>query len=205
MQATAKSPTGANGIPPGASAARLGEAAPPMGEAAPPFRKAPPGFLYVLRRTSKTTKFGVIGVLPGARLALLERGPAKTKLTDGRTDFEIDNEDLTDDTEAADIARNADEQLQAELAAWQQRTSSMLSPGQASSAPAPLIDPKAQADLGLAPAKTDASRSPAESGLQGSALDRPAYNQRLSLPYWYRYDPWGHRYYIDPYGRWVYY
>jgi len=77
--------------------------------------KAPPGFLYVLRHVSKTTDSGVMAIDPGIRLALIERGPAKTKVTDGHTDFEVDNDYLTDDMDLASLAQRSDPQSQAEL------------------------------------------------------------------------------------------
>ena len=153
----------------------------------------------------------MVGVDPGTRLALIERGPAKTKLTDGTMDFEVDNEDLTDDAEAARMARDADEQAQAVLAAWQQHWNAGMDQPLREPAGRGEISPRAQAALDAGPPVIAASRSAAGSPMQGSLLDRPAYNQHLSVPYWYRYgywyrsDQWGYRYYVDAYGRWIYY
>ena len=84
----------------------------------PPSRKAVPGFLYVLRYVSTTTETGLVGVGPGTRLALLDRGRTKSTLTDGTNDFVVENEYVTDDMDAAAMAARTDSQSQAALAAW---------------------------------------------------------------------------------------
>ena len=79
---------------------------------------APLGYLYVLQRVSKTTDSGVTGVDPGTPLLIINRGPEQTLLTDGTTQFQVDNSNLTNDTDVAELARSGDPQSQAALATW---------------------------------------------------------------------------------------
>jgi hypothetical protein len=175
---------------------------------ATPARKAPTGYLYVLRHVSKVTDSGVMGVDPGTLLALTSRGPVTSELTDGKTTFQIENESLTDDTDVAQMARRNDAQSQAAVAVLLQRKKAEME--QANKEMTDKVESAqklaAQREFELAKAAA-ANRAAAPVTVpQGSSLDRGAYDQHHSAPYWwYRRDYWGYHYYVDAYGRWVYY
>jgi hypothetical protein len=167
----------------------------PSAAAPAPAPKAPPGYLYVLRHISKKTDTGVIGIDPGTLLALISRGPVKSQLTDGSTDFEIENRSLTDDSSLAEMASSADAQTQAQLAALlAQRDAADLRAKRESTEKvenaerALAAQHVVPADIG--PANIAAASQPAATpkpafSPMGTSLDRGAYNQRRSVPWWW--------------------
>lgn len=190
-RAAAPASTGANG-------------ATALATPAPMVHKAPAGYLFVLRHVSKETDSGIVGVEPGTQLAVLSRGSATTKVSDGTNQFDIKNEDLTDDADAAQAALRASAQSQAALEAWmQQRNADIRKANQVAAA---QMAKQQQLDAQRAAARARSAAAnppPASNGNTGTSLDRGAYDQHRSVPYWY--DAWGRRYYVDSYGHWVYY
>jgi hypothetical protein len=78
---------------------------------APPGAKptAPPGFFYVLDRTSVETPNGVIAIVPGDLVKLLERkGNGKLRVTNDQADFDLKEEQVTQDPEVAQVAEKRD-------------------------------------------------------------------------------------------------
>lgn len=172
-------------------------------------RKAPAGYLYVLRHVSKVTDSGVVGVDPGTLLALVSRGRVKTQVTDGTADYEIDNEYLTEDTDMADMARRTDAQSQAAVAQLLEQRKAEMEQANREFTEKVETAQQRRAERNLEMAKIAAANRAASSGtdvMQGSSLDRGAYDQHYSRPYWWYYrDRWGYRYYVDAYGHWIYY
>jgi len=188
--------------------------APRMSMVVPPLRKAPPGYLYVLRHISMKTETGIFAIDPGTSLAIVSRGPVKTSLTDGENDFDVDNEYLTDETDVAELAAKKDEQSQAALASWlegrqteEQQTNREYAEKMEKARE--LVTERAFELARIAASKQVASATPASGPqvpLQGTALDRGAYDQHYSRPaWWYNRDYWGHYYYVNQYGQWIYY
>lgn len=83
--------------------------------------KAPPGYVYVLRRLSKVTDSGIMAIDAGSKVALLTRGKTTTTVTDGNSDFVVENRYVTDDADVAGMAQRVDPQSQSALAAWIQQ------------------------------------------------------------------------------------
>jgi hypothetical protein len=71
--------------------------------------KMPPGVFLVVERASVETKDGVIAVVPGDKVSLLERRNDGTlKVTDGKVDFVVRETQVTQDIAAAQAAEKAD-------------------------------------------------------------------------------------------------
>ncbi len=69
-------------------------------------RVAPPGFFYMLERVSKKTDNGVIAVIPGEQVRLMQRkSNGRLRITTGRHDFDIKESQVTQDFDLAQAAR----------------------------------------------------------------------------------------------------
>ncbi len=67
---------------------------------------APPGFLYMLDRVSRTTGDGVVAVIPGEQVRLMQRIPnGRVRITTGRHDFDVKESQVTQDFDLAQAAR----------------------------------------------------------------------------------------------------
>jgi hypothetical protein len=67
---------------------------------------APPGFLYMLERVSQTTDTGVVAVIPGEQVRLMQRQPnGRVRITTGKHDFEVKESQVTQDYDLAQFAR----------------------------------------------------------------------------------------------------
>jgi hypothetical protein len=67
---------------------------------------APPGFLYMLERVSQTTDTGVVAVIPGEQVRIMQRKPnGRLRITTGRHDFEVKESQVTQDFDLAQTAR----------------------------------------------------------------------------------------------------
>lgn len=64
-------------------------------------RVAPPGVFYMLDRVSVETSNGVLAVVPGDKVKLLQRKPDRLKLTTGTFDFEAPATKVTNDIDLA--------------------------------------------------------------------------------------------------------
>jgi hypothetical protein len=64
-------------------------------------RVAPPGVFYMLDRVSVETRDGVVAVVPGDKVKLLQRKPNRLKLTTGTFDFEAPLDKVTNDIDIA--------------------------------------------------------------------------------------------------------
>jgi hypothetical protein len=184
--------------------------------APPAVHKAPPGCLYVLKRVSKTTSSGVVGVAPGTRLTIISKGAVVSVMSDGIQQFDVDNDIMTDDQDIAALARQSDSNSQAALAGWMQQRQALIE--QSNRDAAKKLEPtQSERPASLAQASSGAARSAAAppnptganpssfNGFGGTSLDKGAYNQRYSRPWWWYQDRWGYRYYVDGYGHWIYY
>jgi hypothetical protein len=66
---------------------------------------APPGSYYMLERVSVETPSGVSAVVPGDTVKLLQRKPGgKLRVTINQADFEVKEEQVTQDPEIAQVA-----------------------------------------------------------------------------------------------------
>jgi hypothetical protein len=71
--------------------------------------KLPPGEFFVLDRASVETATGVIAVVPGDRVKLLDRkGDGTLKVTNGQADFTLNETQVTQDVATAQAAEKAD-------------------------------------------------------------------------------------------------
>ena len=79
-------------------------------EAAPGQKQmAPPGYLYMIARVSVETPNGVIALVPGDLVKLLQRKKDGTvRVTNDLADFEVKADQVTQDTEVAQIAEKRD-------------------------------------------------------------------------------------------------
>jgi hypothetical protein len=67
---------------------------------------APPGFLYMLERASKNTNEGVVAVIPGEQVRLMQRmSGGRVRITTGKHDFEVKESQVTKDYDLAQAAR----------------------------------------------------------------------------------------------------
>ena len=71
-------------------------------------RLAPPGVFYMLDRVVVETRHGVVAVVPGDKVNLLQRKPDRLKLTTGTVDFEVPLEKVTNDIDVAVEAERQD-------------------------------------------------------------------------------------------------
>ena|SRR5688500_3103386 len=70
---------------------------------------APPGYLYMIARVSVETPNGVIAVVPGDLVKLLQRKRDGTvRVTNDLADFEVKADQVTQDTEVAQMAEKRD-------------------------------------------------------------------------------------------------
>ena len=70
---------------------------------------APPGTYYMMDRVSAETKSGVIAIVPGDLVKLLERRENGTlRVTNGQADFDVKEQQVTQDPEAALVAEKQD-------------------------------------------------------------------------------------------------
>ncbi len=87
----------------------------------PPERRlAPPGTFYLTHYVSAQTPTGVVGLVPGEEVTLVNgktSAPGTRLVTDGARQFEVDASYLTDDLDVADTARSNDRERQKSAAA----------------------------------------------------------------------------------------
>lgn len=70
---------------------------------------APPGYVYITARVSVETATGVIALVPGDLVKLLQRKSNGTvRVTNDLADFEVKADQVTQDTETAQIAEKRD-------------------------------------------------------------------------------------------------
>lgn len=77
----------------------------------PPEQKqmAPPGYVYMTARVSVETPTGVIALVPGDLVKLLQRKNNGTiRVTNDQADFEVKEDQVTLDTETAQVAEKRD-------------------------------------------------------------------------------------------------
>jgi hypothetical protein len=77
----------------------------------PPGQKqmAPPGYVYITGRVSVETANGVIALVPGDLVKLLQRkNDGTVRVTNDLADFEVKADQVTQDTEIAQIAEKRD-------------------------------------------------------------------------------------------------
>lgn len=69
-------------------------------------RVAPPGFFYMLDRVSMKTDTGVVAVIPGEEVRLMQRmSRGRLRITTGKYDFEVKESQVTRDYDLAQFAR----------------------------------------------------------------------------------------------------
>lgn len=69
-------------------------------------RIAAPGFLYMLDRVSQTTDTGVVAVIPGEEVRIMQRKPnGRIRITTGKYDFDVKESQVTQDFDLAQAAR----------------------------------------------------------------------------------------------------
>jgi len=69
-------------------------------------RVAAPGFLYMLERVSRTTDSGVVAVIPGEEVRIMQRkSKGRLRITTGRYDFDVQESQVTHDFDLAQAAR----------------------------------------------------------------------------------------------------
>jgi len=83
----------------------------------PPRRPVPPGYYCLLRRVSQFTDSGVVAWPPGTRLALMSRTKGNVRLTDGDTDVDVEDLDITNDLEIAELVQQNYIELQSQIRA----------------------------------------------------------------------------------------
>lgn len=69
---------------------------------------APPGYVYVTTRASVETANGIIAVVPGDTVKLLQRKNGKVRVTNDQADFELKDDQVTLDPEVARAAEKRD-------------------------------------------------------------------------------------------------
>ena len=96
--------------PPGAPPAPVFKSRVPVAENVPPGEKqvAPPGTFYMIERVSVETPTGIIAMVPGDQVKLLQRKGGTLKLTNGSVDFEVKESQVTSDLEVAREAEKRD-------------------------------------------------------------------------------------------------
>ena len=102
----------------------------PIGATTLPSEELAPGTaLWLIQRTSVTTKSGVIGILPGSRVTVTkDNGPTVT-VTDGTYTFEAERTQLSTDPAVAEEAATADYASQSALAKAQEESQHKLTEG----------------------------------------------------------------------------
>ncbi len=69
-------------------------------------RTAPPGFFYMLERVSMKTDSGIVAVIPGEEVRLMQRmSKGRLRITTGKYDFEVKESQVTRDYDLAQFAR----------------------------------------------------------------------------------------------------
>jgi hypothetical protein len=140
-------------------------------------RLAPPGVLYVIQYASVRTASGVVGFVPGARVRLVKDKGDTITVSDGTLKADVPVDNLTNDLDLAALAARRDAQSQDML--------TKFLTGQQALAQAQR-DQQGEAydrDLRDAAARKAADAAAAR---ESSALNKGAYNEKYSLPYWYR-------------------
>jgi len=69
---------------------------------------APPGRIYVTDRASVETSSGIVAVVPGDTVKLLQRKNGKVRVTNDQADFELKEDQVTLDPEIAQAAEKRD-------------------------------------------------------------------------------------------------
>lgn len=148
-------------------------------------RLAPPGVLYVVQYASVTTDSGVVGFVPGTRVQVVQDKGDTITIRNGtlKADMSIDN--LTNDLDLAALAARHDAQSQDAVARFLA--------GQETAAQT-QADKKNEA-FDQQQREATARRNSAAIAAKGpSSLNKGAYNEKYSLPYWYRRgNIWYHR------------
>ena len=69
-------------------------------------RVAPPGVFYMLERVKQTKDSGVLAIVPGEEVRLMQRLPkGRLRVTTGRYDFEVKESQVTQDYDLAQAVR----------------------------------------------------------------------------------------------------
>lgn len=79
------------------------------------FHLAPPGTFFLVRYRSVTSASGVTGFAPGTKVSLLRRSAGLMHVTDGRTEFDVSPDDLTNDLDIAARVVIGDAQAQEQI------------------------------------------------------------------------------------------
>lgn len=69
---------------------------------------APPGSVYVVARSSVETANGIVAVVPGDTVKVLQRKNGKVRVTNDQADFELKEDQVTLDPEVAQAAEKRD-------------------------------------------------------------------------------------------------
>jgi hypothetical protein len=89
---------------------------PPVTNAfAPTLHLAPPGTFFLVRYRSVSTDSGVTGFAPGTKVSLIRESGGMMHVTDGRTEFDIPTDDLTNDLDIAARAASSDARAQEQI------------------------------------------------------------------------------------------
>lgn len=157
---------------------------------------APEGVYFVTENISIMHDAGVIGIAPGTRVRLVKRNGPLMLVSDGKNQFEVSPDQVTNDTVAAQKLLQFDQANQSTLAEIQaqQKTALLEQERQRRMAferhVSEIVEEKQAKEE--AQASANASKPKYE-----SPLDRGAYNQTRT----WRYDIYGRYYWVDIYGR----
>jgi len=77
-------------------------------------RLAPDGTLFLVERFSHVTDEGIVTLHPGTEVTIVDRGEGVSKVTDGKQEFDIPTQQLTNDLDIRDQFLQSDRALQTE-------------------------------------------------------------------------------------------
>lgn len=91
-----------------------------------PVRIAPAGVFYLLQSLSITSDDGIMGINEGTKVTLVKDTGKSLLVTDGHTQFEVTQDQVTNDMNVADALTKRDRAIDAAVAAGQLKEKQML-------------------------------------------------------------------------------
>jgi len=147
---------------------------------------APEGVYFLMERISITTDSGIVGINPGTKLRLLSKTEANWNVTDGHMQFAVTPDQVTNDLDVANAVLKRDMTFSAIISDNIRKQEEENKITQA--------EKVAQLDKANKDNEANQSR---QSATYNSPLDKPAYDQRYSYPYYPYYNPYYNSYYYN--------